>query len=228
MHLEGRALRWAAGLAALILRGIAASVRWEELNSGPIRDLVAAGQPFLLVFWHGRLAMVPHAYHRIGGKRVKILISEHRDGELVAMAMSYWGYEAVRGSSRRGAVKGARGMLRAAREGYDLAITPDGPRGPRESLQEGVLELAKWTGLPIVPVCFSARHAWEFSSWDRFLLPWPGTRGIIVWGDPIWTGRGAEAGDSSLQQKDLEARLQMQRRQCDILAGRRTGDGEPG
>lgn len=221
MRLSGRSLGLAAWLTALILGIIGRSLRWREEGAEGVRALVARGQPFILVFWHGRLAMLPRLYREVGGRRVKILISDHRDGELIARAMAHWGFGAVRGSTRRGAVRGAKGMLRAAREGYDLAITPDGPRGPREVLQAGVVDLARLSGLPLVPVTFSARWAWEFGSWDRFLLPRPGSRALALWGEPVWVGRNQSPAAADELTRQLEDTLRRMRQRADTLVGRR-------
>ncbi|WCE94541.1 lysophospholipid acyltransferase family protein [Acidithiobacillus ferriphilus] len=220
MRLEGRSLRVVAALAAYIIKGMALSVRWHEEGDASVRALIEAGQPFLLAFWHGRGVMVAHAYWRVGGRRIKILVSEHRDGELIAATMAHWGYGAVRGSTRRGAVKGARGMLRAAHAGYDLAISPDGPRGPREVLQEGVIELARISGLPIVPVTYSARWAKRFASWDGFLLPLPGARGVILWGEPLRIPRDADKDTLIALQQTLEATMIDLRQRADARVGR--------
>lgn len=207
MKLQGRWQQLAAWLIARYIRLVAFTGRWRVEGGEPVQALLRAGQPILLAFWHGRLLMIPHAYRQLGGRQVHILISEHRDGELIARTMAYWGYQAVRGSSRRGAVKGLMGMLRIARTGSDLAITPDGPRGPREEVQPGVLEIARVTGMPIVPVTFSARWARVIPSWDRFLLALPFTRGAILWGEPMHVPRDATAGQLSEFQNALESRM---------------------
>ncbi|MEY2333218.1 lysophospholipid acyltransferase family protein [Acidithiobacillus ferrianus] len=209
-----------AALAAYIIKGIALSVRWQEEGDAGVRALIEAGQPFLLAFWHGRGVMVAQAYWRVGGRRIKILISEHRDGELIAATMAHWGYGAVRGSTKRGAVRGARGMLRAAHAGYDLAISPDGPRGPREVLQEGVVELARMSGLPIVPVTYSARWAKCFASWDGFLLPLPGARVVVLWGEPVRIPRDADTDTLIASQQALEATMIGLRQRADARVGR--------
>ncbi|WP_338027783.1 lysophospholipid acyltransferase family protein [Acidithiobacillus ferrianus] len=209
-----------AALAAYIIKGIALSVRWQEEGDAGVRALIEAGQPFLLAFWHGRGVMVAQAYWRVGGRRIKILISEHRDGELIAATMAHWGYGAVRGSTKRGAVRGARGMLRAAHAGYDLAISPDGPRGPREVLQEGVVELARMSGLPIVPVTYSARWAKRFASWDGFLLPLPGARVVVLWGEPVRIPRDADTDTLIASQRALEATMIGLRQRADARVGR--------
>nr|WP_239058554.1 lysophospholipid acyltransferase family protein [Acidithiobacillus ferrianus] len=213
-------MRAVAALAAYIIKGIALSVRWQEEGDAGVRALIEAGQPFLLAFWHGRGVMVAQAYWRVGGRRIKILISEHRDGELIAATMAHWGYGAVRGSTKRGAVRGARGMLRAAHAGYDLAISPDGPRGPREVLQEGVVELARMSGLPIVPVTYSARWAKRFASWDGFLLPLPGARVVVLWGEPVRIPRDADTDTLIASQRALEATMIGLRQRADARVGR--------
>ena len=213
-------MRAVAALAAYIIKGIALSVRWQEEGDAGVRALIEAGQPFLLAFWHGRGVMVAQAYWRVGGRRIKILISEHRDGELIAATMAHWGYGAVRGSTKRGAVRGARGMLRAAHAGYDLAISPDGPRGPREVLQEGVVELARMSGLPIVPVTYSARWAKRFASWDGFLLPLPGARVVVLWGEPVRIPRDADTDTLIASQQALEATMIGLRQRADARVGR--------
>ena len=213
-------MRAVAALAAYIIKGIALSVRWQEEGDAGVRALIEAGQPFLLAFWHGRGVMVAQAYWRVGGRRIKILISEHRDGELIAATMAHWGYGAVRGSTKRGAVRGARGMLRAAHAGYDLAISPDGPRGPREVLQEGVVELARMSGLPIVPVTYSARWAKCFASWDGFLLPLPGARVVVLWGEPVRIPRDADTDTLIASQRALEATMIGLRQRADARVGR--------
>ncbi len=143
--------------------------------------------------------MMPYSYQ---GKKLTILISRHRDGEYIARTMSYFGFDSIRGSTTSGAVSALKEILRKAQEGYDIAITPDGPRGPRQQIQMGVIEIARLTGLPIVPVSFSASRKKIFRSWDRFLFPYPFSRGIFYYGNPITVKR--EADDAYLNQKKLE------------------------
>ncbi len=164
--------------------------------------------------------MITEAYRRVGGRDIDVLISEHRDGELIAMTLAYWGYSAIRGSTRRGAVKGGRGMLRAALSGRTLAITPDGPRGPREVLQKGVIDLARISGLPIIPVSYSARRAKRFSSWDGFLLPCLATRIVVTWGEAFYIPRDADDLLQAELQKQLETSMINLRKQADTLVGR--------
>ncbi len=117
-----------------------------------VDTLYRGGQHIILAFWHGRQLMIPLAYH---GREVHILISQHRDGELISQVMSRFGYHSVRGSSTRGGTAALRQLIKLGRSGVDIAITPDGPKGPRYVAQPGAIQIAKVTGLPIVPLTFS-------------------------------------------------------------------------
>ncbi|HVN22784.1 MAG TPA: lysophospholipid acyltransferase family protein [Syntrophorhabdales bacterium] len=105
-------------------------------------------------FWHGRLLLMPFA---VKGVKAKVLISRHRDGEFIARVIRFFGLDTVRGSHRKGGVTSIREMITAMREGWNIAITPDGPKGPKEKIKEGLLELAKISQKPIIPVSYGAR-----------------------------------------------------------------------
>lgn len=107
----------------------------------------------ILAFWHGRLMMMPLMYK---GSGITVLVSQHKDGELVSRTMKRFNIDSVRGSSTRGWFRGIKGLLKDARKGRDLAITPDGPKGPRYKAQSGIINIAKNTGFPIFPIAFSA------------------------------------------------------------------------
>jgi hypothetical protein len=128
------------------------------------------GRPVIFVFWHGQLLPLVHVHRHEG---IVVLVSEHTDGEYVSRIIERNGFGTVRGSSTRGAMKGLRALVRAAREGRDLALTPDGPRGPPGVLKPGALLVAQLTGLPIVPLGVGASRGWRFKSWDGFLVPEP-------------------------------------------------------
>ncbi|MFP4616384.1 MAG: lysophospholipid acyltransferase family protein [Thiohalorhabdus sp.] len=218
MKLGPRQQRWAARLASWLVRFLGRSVRWRTEVPEATERVLRSDQPVILAFWHGRLLMIPIAYLRAGRRHVHVLISEHGDGELISRTIAHFGFGSVRGSSRRGALKAMRDLLRKVREGTDFAFTPDGPRGPAWEVQSGVIDLARRTGYPILPVSFSARHGKEFSSWDRFLLPRPFTRGVFCWGEPHWV---AEEADLEAARAGLERSMQELTRHADRLVGRR-------
>lgn len=142
-------------LLPVLIYGFIKAVGWtmriQIVGAEGVRENWKKGVPFILSFWHGRQLMIPLA---IEGKNLHILISQHRDGELISRVMAFFGYRTIWGSTTRGGIAGLKGMIRAVRAGSDLAITPDGPRGPRYVVQGGVLEIAKLAQVPIYPVTF--------------------------------------------------------------------------
>jgi hypothetical protein len=140
-------------LGAFLIRGLRRLMRLEYRRPGQLRGMVEGGERLILAFWHGHLLMMPYSYP---GKRISALISEHHDGELIARTLLRMGFGVSRGSTTSGGARALRQMVRLVREGWDIAITPDGPRGPRHQVQPGAIELARLTGAPIVPVAFGA------------------------------------------------------------------------
>jgi lysophospholipid acyltransferase (LPLAT)-like uncharacterized protein len=128
-------------------------MRIRHEGRSTVEDLQRARRPFILAFWHGRLFLMRYAYP---GKKITILISRHRDGEMIARTMELFGLHATRGSTTEGAVAGLREVVRRVREGYDVGFTPDGPRGPSRVAQMGVIQAARLARIPIVPVGFGA------------------------------------------------------------------------
>lgn len=150
-------------------------------------------QRYIVALWHSEL--IPLAYtHR--DERATVLVSRHRDGELLVRVAQGLGYQAVRGSTTRGAAAALRAMVRVAREGSgEIVLTPDGPKGPARRAQPGVAYVSALTGFPILPLASVARSSWRFRSWDRFGVPKPFTRIAVVAGDPIPVPREAARGD---------------------------------
>ena len=129
---------------------------------------------FIYTFWHEGL-LFPVTMKT----RVTTLISQHADGELIARTCRHLGINAARGSTTDGGAEGLLGLARASRRSH-LAVTPDGPRGPRHRVKLGVVTLAACTGLPILPCGIAYSHAWRLRSWDRFALPKPWSTGFCV------------------------------------------------
>lgn len=139
-------------------------------------------RPLIFAFWHGCLLMMSFAYPETA---TAILISRHPDGEMIARVASRLGLTCIRGSARRGAAPSLLAMVHAYKKGFSLAITPDGPLGPRSRVKPGILHLARLTGAPIVPVAFAASRAKVLKSWDQFFIPAPFAKGAFVWGEPL-------------------------------------------
>ena len=145
---------------------------------------------YILCFWHSRFVLMPYAYP---GGRIVVLSSDHRDAEALVRVLRKFGIEQARGSTSRRSLTGMRQILRKVEEGCDVGMTPDGPKGPRRKVQAGVIAVARFTGLPIIPVGFSASPARRLRTWDRTLVPKLFSRGLFLYGDPIRVPR--EAGD---------------------------------
>lgn len=157
-------------LAARTIRLLGRTMRLSTIGSETVDEFSRQSQPIIIAFWHGRQLMMPLAYR---GRQASILISQHRDGEIIARIMHHFAFKAVRGSSTRGGMSALRQLLKAGRNGEDLVVTPDGPRGPACKVQSGVLYVAKITGRPILPLTFacSKKKSFRAGTIFRFRIP---------------------------------------------------------
>ena len=168
-------------LGTWLIRGLASTWRFRILNESSYRTRHANKQPFIFAFWHGQL--LPLLYlHR--GQGVAIVISSHRDGEIVAGVAERLGMRAIRGSSTRGAARALLGVVRELEDGGEVAMTPDGPRGPARKFATGALVAAQRVGAPIIGIGVSATRAWHLRSWDRFMIPKPFARVTVSYTAP--------------------------------------------
>ncbi len=139
-------------LGAQLIRLLGWTMNITMSGEEKVEELYRQRQSVIFAFWHGRQLMMPLAYR---GQQAYVLISQHRDGELIHRIISKFGFRSVRGSTTRGGRAALRQLIKLGRQGVDLIVTPDGPKGPRETVQEGVIYLAKMTQLPIIPVTFA-------------------------------------------------------------------------
>lgn len=131
-------------------------------------------EPFIMACWHGELLMIPYAYTKYRKTpHVKLLISEHFDGDLIARTLGFFGFGTIRGSSTRGGAKALISAIKELKNGYDLGITPDGPKGPRHEVQEGIVVMAQKAKVKITVVRIKPSSFWQLSSWDKFIVPKP-------------------------------------------------------
>ncbi len=183
--------RTSLGLAKRLLLGlglpcyrawmVSCRVRWDLTE--PTGDRIANGEPIIYALWHEALLPTPWTHRNLG---LVAIVSRHQDGEIVARILESHGFGTARGSTTRGGTTALRQMIDAIESGHSLAITPDGPRGPRRKLQPGVVEIAMRSGAPVVPAGILFRPTHRFRSWDRMALPWPRAKGVIHYGDPLW------------------------------------------
>ncbi|MHC4480645.1 MAG: lysophospholipid acyltransferase family protein [Planctomycetota bacterium] len=172
-------------LGAAVLRAAWASWRVRAIDPEGVAQGIREGRrPVIVAFWHRHiLTMLAHYREH----RVCVPVSQSRDGEYVAQVMGRFGMASVRGSTSRGSLRVLKGLLARVREGWSPAITPDGPRGPKFSVQPGIALLARRSGLPVYPVGIAVRDAWLARSWDDFVMPKPWTRIVIAFGDALGT-----------------------------------------
>jgi lysophospholipid acyltransferase (LPLAT)-like uncharacterized protein len=191
-----RRVRWSARILPWIVQGLGPTLRYEIENLEALRAARRGSPDGRVIYccWHGTLLPLLYLARDRG---LRIVVSRHRDGEVAARAAERLGCRTVRGSTGRGGVAALLGAMRGE-EPCDLALTPDGPRGPRGHFQAGAVFLAARTGLPLVLVGCDADRAWRFASWDRFLLPAPFARVRLVLAEPLFVPdhAGDEARES--------------------------------
>lgn len=167
------------------VRCLSASLRFEYRSIGPVPvdplQPPEAG-PFIYALWHESF-LIPIA--KFGNSAVAGLVSRHSDGQLLGTLLQATGMQVVRGSTNRGGVAAVRELLRGDVEKRHLAVTPDGPRGPRRAVQPGVVYLASRTGMRIVPIGVGQHRPWRMKSWDSFAVPRPFSRVRCLFGEPL-------------------------------------------
>ena len=210
-RLKNRLEHWAKlslfpPVGAALVRGIAATMRLETRGHEEVDALYRSGGHIILAFWHAQQLMIPSGYR---GSGAHVLISQHGDGEIIARIIARFGHQAVRGSSTRGGAGALRALIKLGRAGKDLVVTPDGPKGPRQVAKLGVIQLAKTTGLPIVPLAFACSRKQLFSSWDRFMVPYPFSRGLFLYGKPMVVSR--EGDEVALEADRLMLETELNR-----------------
>ncbi len=159
--------------------------------------------PCLVAFWHGEILMNPFLYREfMRDIPIALMISEHFDGELIARTAAYFGFDFVRGSSSKGAIKVLKESFRLIDRGVSLAITPDGPRGPRHSVADGIIAIAQKKDLPIVAYRYKASRYWQMKSWDRFIIPKPFSRLDFYASEPFYvTGLSREEARKVIKER---------------------------
>jgi len=200
--------RLAAALVFGLIRSLAATIRFEmEDRSGLLKG--APTEKIIFSIWHNRLALSLMMYRRYvvrfaPERRMAAMVSASRDGGLLARVLEHFSVEPVRGSSSRRGPQALREMISWAERGHDLAITPDGPRGPCYQVQDGVISTAQLTGLPIVPVSYHLNWKFRPKSWDRFQVPLPFARCRIRTGDVVRVPREATESERETLRRKLE------------------------
>ncbi len=198
------AVRW---IAAPVLKLLASTWRIRLVHEDRWRALYQALQPHVFLLWHE--ALLPLLWqHR--GQGIAIVVSEAREGRYLSDFAASLGYRSLLGSSTRGGARALLGAVRELQAGRPVAFTPDGPRGPRRELKPGVVAAAQRGGAPIVPLHAEADRAWRLHSWDRLMIPKPGARVWVNYGQPFEVAPGevgfAEGVDRAVAGLDAVSR----------------------
>jgi hypothetical protein len=202
--------RLATFLGAVFLKVLTYTLRVRCEGEGRVRDFTLGDERFILAFYHRRLMVMPTAYpfHRStpqGEPRgVATLTSLSRDGERAAATWGWFGIHAVRGTASHGGAQALVKLIRAVKDGWDLGIAVDGPRGPRQRVKPGIVAVSRRTGAWIVPVCVAFERAWTLRTWDEMLLPKPFSRVVVKYGEPF---KVPEDGDEEAFRLRLEEEL---------------------
>lgn len=210
-HRANRLQRMAARVVFLLIRGLALTLRFRVPEEARLFR-VPGQERMIFAIWHNRLAMSLIIYNRYvrrhdPTRRMAAMVSASRDGGLLAHILLLFGVQPVRGSTSRRGPQALRELTTCAEKGLDLAITPDGPRGPLHVVQEGVVSLSQLTGLPILPVSCVVKPRFELKSWDRFQIPLPFASCDVRVGDLVRVPREAGEAERSAIRQELEATL---------------------
>lgn len=192
-----------------MVNALARSWRFHTLGEARWHDILARRVPYIFLLWHE--ALVPLLWHH-RHRQIAIIVSQGREGRYLSDYASGLGYRILAGSSSRGGPRALLGAVRALREGNPVAITPDGPRGPRRELKVGVLQAAQRGDAWIVPLHATASPRWRLKSWDRMVVPRPRARILVGYGEPFAVGTGplaiASAEDTAIRaMRQLEAEM---------------------
>lgn len=205
-----RLLSRLAGAALSLHR---ATLKTRRVHFDRYIELKARGVPILFALWHGRMFLSIQAHRREG---IVTMASRSKDGEIIARWLERNGYVVVRGSSTRGGSEALRAMVRRVRAGRTAALTVDGPTGPARVVQPGIVHLARLTGGWILPITFSSDRPRFLASWDRYLIPLPFSRNVVLYGEPVPIGE--ELSDEEARDR-IAAALDGATAEADGLAG---------
>lgn len=203
--LKDRILFYLIGkLGAAFIYLLGKTVRIKLINFDYHEDIKMSGRNIIYAFWHNTLLYFAYYFR---GRHIYTLSSRSRDGEYMVRSLRNLGYDSVRGSSSKGAVKSLVEIKKKLDIGYDVGFTPDGPTGPIYSTKPGIIWTAKSSQQPILPMVCNFKRKWTLNSWDKFMVPKPFTKGIIYFGEPIYVPRDLNKEDLPKYERLLKERL---------------------
>ncbi len=220
----GRVVSFVVGV---YIRIVDRTTRWRDIGAELAEPLLEGPDGFIVAFWHERLVMAALLRRRTR-KRVFMLVSAHRDGEIIANAVKGYGVEFIRGSAanprkkskEKGGASAIVDMVSAIKDGHVVCLTPDGPRGPSRKAQAGLIKLAQMSGAPILPSTNAVSRSWRLKTWDRLFLPAPFSRGCFAVTAPIAVPKEATPEMAEAARLRLEAALNEISGVADVYVGR--------
>jgi len=189
----------------LITKFICFSIRWKCYDEDQKSNVINNKDQYIFCCWHNRLFLGPHLLPR--NRIINALQSSHSDGMITSIAFKYLGMNVILGSSMKGGMQAFRKMVKCIKNGESVAITPDGPKGPKETVKEGVIKLAQITGIPIVPLVWSTKKFKIIDSWDNFVIPFPFSKGIYTFGKPIYVDKKISENNFEILRLEVESEI---------------------
>ena len=188
-----------------ITKLISRSIRWKYFEQSKKSNIYNNKNKYIFCCWHNRLFLGPHLLPR--NRVINALQSSHSDGMITSLAFQYLGMNVILGSSKKGGMQAFRKMVKRLQLGESIAITPDGPKGPKEKVKEGVIKLAQMTDTPIIPLVWATKKFKIINSWDNFVLPYPFSKGIYSFGKPIHIEKEINIKKFELERQNLEKEI---------------------
>ncbi|MBI2931940.1 MAG: lysophospholipid acyltransferase family protein [Planctomycetes bacterium] len=197
-----------AGTAPFLLRALMGSCRITVQNKALFDDAIR-GTPYIGALWHQYVPVYMDLFRR---SRFAVMVSRSKDGEIAARVLRRLGIDSIRGSSSRGGKEALQEMIATVRNRHTVAFIADGPRGPARVAKIGAVIAARETGRPIVPLACAVAPAFRARSWDRMVVPWPGSHIVVRFGEPIPVPPDASHEQCELIRRDLQEAITREER----------------
>ena len=177
-------------VGALYIYIVYVSSQKTFINKDNFDKLILENKSFIYALWHDQLLLSPFTWQT--KNRIDILISKHKDGDIIADLIKYHGFNSIRGSTNnpnkekeKNTISSIRKIIKTLKAYVSIGITPDGPRGPRHKVSEGTINIARISNKKILPMALAYKEQWVLNTWDKFIIPKPFNKICIVWGDTI-------------------------------------------
>ena len=181
------------------------SIRWTYIVESKKSDIFNNHKGMIFCCWHNRLFLGPHILPR--SRVINALQSSHSDGMVTSTAFKFLGMNVILGSSKKGGMQAFRKMVKCIQLGESIAITPDGPKGPKEKVKDGIIKLAQITNSPIIPLVWSTNKFKIINSWDNFIIPIPFSKGVYSFGKPIYVKKRINVNEFEISRQTLEREI---------------------